>query len=130
FLMTIVPFATAQPVPPAAPEPLLRLEADGPTSFVTALAFDPDGQTLYAAGFDKVVRVWSWDKQTNKFALDRAAAYRVPIGPELQGAINALVVSPDGNWLAVAGTGVVRKSAGFGVAGMILPGRPRDDDML
>ncbi|HEY1861084.1 MAG TPA: WD40 repeat domain-containing protein, partial [Gemmataceae bacterium] len=115
---------------PAANDPLLRLEADGPTSFVTALAFDPDGETLYAAGYDKVVRVWTLNKTTNQFVLDRPAAYRVPIGPELQGVINALVVSPDGKWLAAAGSGVVRKSAGFGVAGMIFPGRPRDAEML
>jgi WD40 repeat protein len=131
FLLALVlftPIVRAQP--PAEKEPLLRLEADGPTSFVTALAFDPQGETLYAAGYDKVVRVWTWDQKTKSFVLNRAATYRVPIGPELQGAINALAVSPDGNWLAAAGSGVVRKSAGFGVGGMIVPGRPRDDDML
>src|SRR4029077_10082041 len=47
----------AQP-PQADDRPLLRLEGGGPTTFVTSLAFSPDGQTLYAAGFDKVVRVW------------------------------------------------------------------------
>lgn len=28
-------------------EPLLRLEAGGPTSYVTALAFSPDGSAFY-----------------------------------------------------------------------------------
>jgi WD40 repeat protein len=115
---------------PGAPEPLLRLEADGPTAYVTSLAFDPrDGKTLYAAGFDKVVRAWALDEK-GQFVIDRAAAFRVPIGPELQGAINSMVISPDGEWLAAAGSAVVRKSAGFGTAGMILPGRPPDDEML
>ena len=38
-------------------EPLFHLETGGPTSLVTALAFSPDGGTLYEAGWDKVVRV-------------------------------------------------------------------------
>jgi WD40 repeat protein len=119
--------AQAQP----APEPLLRLEADGPTAYVTSLAFDPrDGKTLYAAGYDKVIRAWAWDEKTGDWVINRAGAFRVPIGPELQGAINSLVVSPDGAWLAAAGSGVVRGSAGFGQSGMILPGRPPDDKML
>src|SRR5713226_3965614 len=97
--------AQAQP----APEPLLRLEADGPTAYVTSLAFDPrDGKTLYAAGFDKVIRAWTLDEKTGDFVINRAAAFRVPIGPELQGVINSMVVSPDGEWLAAAGSGVVR----------------------
>jgi WD40 repeat protein len=40
-------------------EPLLCLQTGGPTALVTALAFSPDGKTLYATGFDKVVRVWA-----------------------------------------------------------------------
>ena len=38
--------------------PLPFLDGDGPTAAVTALTFSPDGQTLYSAGYDKVVRVW------------------------------------------------------------------------
>jgi WD40 repeat protein len=106
-------------LPPGEKDPLLRLEAEGPTSYVTALAFSPDGQTLYAAGWDKVVRVWTRNAG-GKFALDRAA-YRVPLGPGLAGAINALALSPDGTWLAAAGQGVFRGSAGFREPGLVLP---------
>src|SRR5437660_11288530 len=91
--------AQAPVLPPGDKEPLLRLEAGGPTSYVTALAFSPDGQNLYAAGWDKVVRVWNLDRQ-GKFVPDEVA-YRIPVGPGLAGAINALAVSPEGNWLAV-----------------------------
>src|SRR5439155_26954699 len=62
-------------LPPGEKEPLLRLEAGGPTSYVTALAFSPDGKLLYAGGWDKVVRVWRLGGQ-GKFSLDRVA-YRV-----------------------------------------------------
>src|SRR5262249_51195252 len=109
FLLYSLPaclYGQAAPVlPPGEKEPLLRLEAGGPTTYVTSLAFSADGQTLYAAGFDKVVRVWGLDKQTGKFVLDRAS-YRVPIGPGLEGAINAMALSPDGTWLAAAGMSV------------------------
>jgi WD40 repeat protein len=101
-------------------EPLFRLEAEGPTSFVTALALSPDGNTLYAGGWDKVVRVWNRDARTGQFALDRAA-YRVPIGPGISGAINAIALSGDGTWLAVAGRGMIREGAGFRQLGVILP---------
>ena len=33
-------------VPPGDKTPLLRLEAGGPTAFVTALAFSPDGREI------------------------------------------------------------------------------------
>src|SRR5438094_1071115 len=90
-------------VVPEEPAPLLRLEAGGPTSYVTALAFSPDGKTLYAGSWDKTVYMWRWDEARRQFGLD-PASWRVPIGPGLQGAVNAIAVSPDGNWLAVAGS--------------------------
>jgi WD40 repeat protein len=120
FLVALVTAPSrAQAPAPVDREPLLRLEAGGPTSFVTALAFSPDGKSLYAAGYDKVVRVWTLD-QNDKFVLDKAA-YRVPIGPGAEGAINAIAVSPDGVWLAIGGRGVFRGAAGFKNPGIVLP---------
>jgi WD40 repeat protein len=111
-----------QPKPAQPPQvddrPLLRLEAGGPTTFVTSLAFSSDGQTLYAAGFDKVVRVWKL--QDGRFTLDKVS-YRVPIGPGLNGSINAIALSPDGGLLAAAGRGVMRGEAGFRQEGMVVP---------
>ncbi len=100
-------------------EPLLRLEAGGPTSYVTALAFSPDGKTLYAGSWDKTVRVWRLNAQ-GEFQLN-PAAWRVPIGPGLDGAINAVAVSSDGRWLAAAGKAIVQGAADFRNPGRVLP---------
>ncbi|HTN74661.1 MAG TPA: WD40 repeat domain-containing protein, partial [Pirellulaceae bacterium] len=101
-------------------EPVLRLEAGGPTSYVTALAFSPDGQTLFAGSWDKTVRVWQLDRATRAFR-QSDATWRVPIGPGLDGAINAIAVSPDGNWVAAAGKAVIAGAADFRQPGRVLP---------
>lgn len=106
-------------LPPGDKEPVLRTEPGGPTSLVTAVTFSKDGKRLYAAGFDKVVRVWVAGAD-GKFALDKAA-YRVPIGPGIDGTVNAVALSPDEKWLAVAGQGIVRGAADFRLPGLILP---------
>jgi WD40 repeat protein len=111
--------AQAPVLPPGDKQPLLRLEAGGPTSRVTALAFNADGTTLYAAGYDKVVRVWNLNA-AGDWELDKVS-YRVPIGPGIYGALNAVAVSPDGAWLATGGSGVVRVGSGFRNEGFVLP---------
>jgi WD40 repeat protein len=106
-------------VPVAHNEPIFRLEPGGPTAFVTALVFSPDGQTLYAAGYDKVVRVWRLNPRSQTFEIDKNAGYRVPVGPGPFGVINAIALSPDGRQLAVAGHGLVRGSADFKRPGLV-----------
>src|SRR5207253_630232 len=129
FMTSEVLAEEASILPPGDKEPLLRLEAGGPTSFVTALAFSPDGKLLYVGGWDKVVRVWSLNEQ-GKF-VPTQVAYRVPIGPGLSGAINCIALSPDGRLLAVAGQGVFREEAGFRVPGLLVPSLgAMDSDML
>jgi WD40 repeat protein len=120
-LLAAVPASAAEEplVPPADGKPVLQLDAGGPMAAVTALAFSPDGKTLYVGGYDKVVRVWAWDPAAKKFVA--RGAYQIPIGPGMYGLINALAVSPDGNLLAVAGSGAVRGVAGFGDTGLIVP---------
>ena len=113
--------AAAQPPAPVDAMPIMRLEAGGPTSFVSAVAFNPQGSTLYAGGWDKVVRAWSWDAESRQFVLDPAGTYRVPIGPAMEGVINAVAVSPDGMWLATAGRGMVRGASDLRHPGWKVP---------
>jgi WD40 repeat protein len=109
----------AQPNP--AVKPLLRLEAGGPSSNVTGLAWSPDGATLYASSFDKVVRAWKLDPATGLFELDAAQSFRVPIGPGVDGALSAVAVSPDGLWLATGGFGIVEGGMKLNEAGYLVP---------
>jgi WD40 repeat protein len=113
--------ARADDAPPAdaKPQAILQLEAGGPTAAVTALTFSQDGKTLYAAGLDKVVRVWEKDDRGNGWTLRRS--FRVPIGPGVSGAINALALSPDGRWLAVGGRSVMRGESEFRQPGLVVP---------
>ena len=60
--LSVVALLPAAAQPPAGKEPIPRLEAGGPTGFVTSLVLSPDGRTLYAAGYDQVVR-WSLTDQ-------------------------------------------------------------------
>jgi WD40 repeat protein len=103
-------------------EPVLQVTAGGPTAFVTSLAFAAGGQALYAGGYDKVLHVWALGAQP-QFA-PSASPYRVPMGPGIDGAINAIAVSPDGAWLAVGGRGMLQHGgvAGFGKMGIWVPG--------
>lgn len=116
-------------LPPGDKEPVPRIDPGGPGAFVTSLAFSPDGKTLYTAGWDKVIRVWTLNDKGD-FERSRTT-YRVPIGPALGGVIDAMALSPDGRWLAAAGNGMARHIAGFREQGFIVPDSGvRDPAML
>lgn len=60
---------------------------------VSAVAFGPDGRTLYTGGWDNAVRVWDVDRMTER------ASFTWPIGNR----VTALAVSPDGLRAAAGG---------------------------
>ena len=99
--------------------PILQIHGGGPAGHITSVRFSPNGETLYAGGWDKAV--WVWRKAGEQFRLDTDATFRVPIGPGLEGTINSIAISPDGQWLAVAGKGVFQGAAGFRDAGQMVP---------
>lgn len=124
--------ACAQPNAEAAEagEPVLRLQPGGPISFISGLAFGNDGQTLYSAGWDKLVQVWQAPESLKHWDLDASATYRVPIGPNLDGVINALALSPSGAWLAVAGQGAIRGANDPRNPGWVVPQVGAMDDEM
>ena len=92
--------------------PFLRIEADGPLAYVTALGFREDPITkklvLHATGWDKTVHAWTLTDGNAAWRYDRAGSLRVPIGPAFYGSANAMAISADGDWVAVGGRGFVR----------------------
>ncbi len=110
--------ATAQerPLPPASRTPVLQLAQEGPASAVASAAFSPDGSTLYVGGYDKIVRVYA--RVGGQFK--EVGPLRLPVGPGNAGAVNAVVVSPDGQWIAVAGRAPMRDETAFGQDGLVV----------
>jgi WD40 repeat protein len=114
FLTTTL--AQAPPLPVLDDKPTPQVDGGGPSAAVNAVAFSADGATLYAAGLDKVVRVWT--RQQGHFVFKKA--YRVPVGPGNAGGINAVALSPDGAWVAIAGRAPMRGEVGFRQGGVII----------
>jgi WD40 repeat protein len=100
-------------LPPADNAPRLILTHDSSHATVNALAFGPDGSTLYAAGFDKRVLRYKLDAK-GRFVPD--GEFRIPVSPGNGGLVNALAVSPGGEWVAVAGRAPIRGEVWTGPA--------------
>ncbi|MFO0930871.1 MAG: caspase family protein [Gemmataceae bacterium] len=84
--------------------PGLILETGAPRAFTDALVFTADGNTVLAAGEDKVVR--SWDLADDGFATRTSQVLRWPIYREQRGSIFALApLDPQATRVAVAGYG-------------------------
>jgi WD40 repeat protein len=91
----------ARPVEQARAEPkdlpILQLDPGGHMAIIKGLAFTPDGKFIVSAGYDKVIRVWDWRAGKTVRTL-RGQSERGN-----GGRIDAMALSPDGRWLAVAG---------------------------
>lgn len=107
-------------LPPGETSPVLRLETGGPRSYISGVAFSPDGQHLYATGWDKAVQVWNL-RDGQQFEYSSGATLRIPTGAGPFGEMNGLALSQDGQWLAVAGQGQPREVPGERTIGWVLP---------
>lgn len=93
--------ARAQTMSDTPTAPVLRIETGQHTAVINRLSADAAGQLVATASDDKTVRLWSLPGGRLE------GTYRVPIGPESEGALYAAALSPDGKTLLAAGyTGV------------------------
>jgi WD40 repeat protein len=65
---------------------------------ISDLAFTPDGRQLISSSGDKVIRIWDWQKGKT------VRTIRGRVGPGGDGTIYAMALSPNGRWLAAAGS--------------------------
>jgi WD40 repeat protein len=84
------PVRAQQPNDPP-PQPFLRVEAAAHTATVPRLAVDAAGRLLATASVDKTLRLWSLPEGAPRGVL------RPPIGPEEEGELYAVALSPDGS---------------------------------
>jgi len=93
FLFSVPAFAAQGP----PQEPILRIEAGGPTGAVAHLSVDAAGTLIAAASYDKTVRLYSLPDGIER------AVLRPPIGPRQEGELYAVALSPDGGTVFAAG---------------------------
>jgi hypothetical protein len=97
------------PDPAAADDPdaslplFLRYDSGGSDNITRAVQFSADGNTLYVAGWNKVIQVYRRNPTTGRFEYTPLQNFRVPIGDGRYGMLECMVVSADGRWLAAAG---------------------------
>ncbi|MEO8270909.1 MAG: hypothetical protein ABI557_14395, partial [Aureliella sp.] len=104
-----------------APEPVLRIDTGGHSSYVTSLVWNRAGDELLSAGWDKLVRVWR-ATETGPFVNLPQRSLRLPIGPGPGGKFDALALSDSGRWLAIGGyASLATRAASFRDHGLELP---------
>jgi WD40 repeat protein len=95
---------------------ILRYDAGGIDNIVKAIQWSPDGKTLYAAGWNKVVQVYRLDEATQQLQYVPQQNFRVPVDAGRAGIIEAMLLSPNGRTLLVAGSawdGVASSPTGY-----------------
>jgi WD40 repeat protein len=78
-------------------QPQLRIEAGMHTANIRRIDVSADGRLLVTGSDDKTIRLWSLPEGK------LIRTFRVPIGPENGGKINAVAISPDGRLVAAGG---------------------------
>jgi WD40 repeat protein len=99
FLAFLPGLAFANITPDTGPPqaPILRIDAGGATGAVARVSVDAAGTLMAAAGYDKVVRLYSLPDDVLR------ATLRPPVGPAEEGELYAVAISPDGKTVFAAG---------------------------
>ncbi|AWM37193.1 Caspase domain protein [Gemmata obscuriglobus] len=115
LLTTLVGFALVLTAPDAGgqqfdrrsrEEPEIVVEAGGRFGACDVLRFSGDGRLLFAAGDDKVVRVWPYTSSGLETERAKAQVLRWRAWREQRGGIQALDISSDGKNVVVGGYGM------------------------
>ena len=96
-LLTFLSVTTAHAADPPT-EPILRIETEMHTAPILQIGVDAAERFLLTASRDKSLRLW--DLHTG----DLLKTYRVPIGAANEGKLYSGAISPDGEWVAGAGS--------------------------
>ena len=78
-------------------QPFLRVEAEAHIAPVARLATDAAGGLLASVSDDKTLRLWNLPEGTQRMVI------RPPLGPEAEGELYAVALTPDGARVAAAG---------------------------
>ena len=90
----------------ARDEPEVAVEHGGRTGTCDVIRFSPNGDFLFAAGDDKVVRVWPHTATGLDTAPGKASTLHWRSWRDQLGGIKAIGISPDGKRVAVGGYGL------------------------
>jgi hypothetical protein len=97
LLLALTPCVAGAATAGPPQEPLLRIEAGGPTGAVAHVSVDAAGTLMAAAGYDKTIRLYSLPDDIER------AVLRPPIGVRQEGELYAVALSPDGKTVFAAG---------------------------
>ena len=98
FVLCLLLALTAPAIAQTPPqEPFLRIEAGAHIGAVPHVSVDASGRLLATAGYDKTVRLWSLPDGRPIGVL------RPPIGPNQEGEIYAVAITPDGRRVFAGG---------------------------
>ena len=98
-VLLTLPLALAHAQAPAEPpqQPFLRVEAEAHIAPVARLATDATGSVLATVSDDKTLRLWNLPDGTPRLVI------RPPMGPDAEGELYAVAMTPDGARVAAAG---------------------------
>ena len=96
-LMLLAAGVLAQATNEPPQQPFLRIEAEAHIAPIARLATDAAGSVLATVSDDKTLRLWNLPEGTPRHVI------RPPMGPEAEGELYAVAMTPDGARVAAAG---------------------------